>query len=90
MGVCCAQILTRVLIYYLIIVLLVPIVAAQVVNLLDQNVVDMTELAEKACESAVSFVLFSLAVPLLWNKIDTLSKERLARKKAEAKKMKNE
>ena len=90
MGVCCAQILSRVLIYYLIIVLLVPFVASEVVIFLDKNVTNMTELAEKACESAVSFILFSLAVPLLWNKIDDISKERLARTKAEARKMKND
>ena len=80
--VCCAQIMSRILIYYLIIIVLVPLVATQIVNGLDDyfEIPDGTP-KERAAESAVGFILFSLAVPILWNKVDRISRESLEKKK---------
>jgi hypothetical protein len=84
MGICCAQILSRMLAYYLILVLLVPIVAAKVV---DFGKIPAGSYQEMAAEQVISMSMFYVAIPLLWNAIDDYSQKGLKddKKKEEAK-----
>mmetsp|Transcript_99395 Transcript_99395/g.148842 ORF Transcript_99395/g.148842 Transcript_99395/m.148842 type:complete len:189 (-) Transcript_99395:149-715(-) len=74
MGICCAQILSRMLVYYLILVLLVPIVAAKVVDI---GEIPAGSYQEMAAEQVISMSLFYVAIPLLWNAIDDYSHKGL-------------
>ena len=74
MGVCCAQILSRMLIYYLVLILLVPIVSAQVVDWIR---IENGSYTEMATEQLVSTALFFAAIPLLWDRIDRSSQKIL-------------
>ena len=74
MGVLCAQILQRMLIYYTILILLVPVLAAKVVGVFH---IDNGSSWALAANQTISMSLFFLAIPLIWNKIDESSERRL-------------
>jgi hypothetical protein len=74
MGICCAQILSRMLVYYLILVLLVPVLAAKVVDI---GKIPSGSYQEKAAEQVVSMSLFYVAIPFLWDYIDEFSQKGL-------------
>ena len=74
-AICCSQILFRMLCYYAILILLVPVVAA---NLVDYFLVDTGTYLEMATEQMTSMGLFYLAIPLLWNYIDSQSEKAAA------------
>jgi hypothetical protein len=74
MAVSCAQIMSRMVMYYLIVMLFVPYAAAQVVDALP---IDEGSYLEMITEAAVGFVIFSVAIPVVWNKIDNASRQNL-------------
>ena len=74
-GICCSQILFRMLCYYAILILLVPIVAAKLV---DHFVFESGSYLEMATEQVTSTALFYIAIPLLWNYIDAQSQKAAA------------
>jgi len=78
MAVCCGQIMSRMVAYYLVVMLGVPYTAAKVVDLLP---IENGSIWEKLTETIVGFAIFSLAIPLLWNKIDESSRKSLVKKK---------
>lgn len=77
MAVCCGQIMSRMVAYYLVVMLGVPYTAAKVVDLLP---IENGSIWEKVTETIVGFAIFSLAIPLLWNKIDESSRKSLVKK----------
>lgn len=77
MAVSCAQMMSRMVMYYLIVMLFVPYAAAQTVNALP---IDEGSYLEMITESAVGFIIFSVAIPVVWNKIDNASRQNLEKK----------
>lgn len=80
MGVCCAQILSRMLIYYLVLILFVPYLAAYAADGMN---IENGSYQEMATEQIISTALFFAAIPLLWDQIDTTSAKTLAWQKKE-------
>lgn len=74
MSITCAQILSRMLVYYLVLILLVPVLAKVVVDRLQ---VPHQSYGEMAAEQFTSMILFFLIIPTVWNKIDEYSAHRL-------------
>jgi hypothetical protein len=84
--ICCGQIFSRILVYYSIIVLLVPYLAGIIVSNIDGFVLGsdlqkpgllpkpVVDTALQVMEPAVGLVFFFLLIPLLFNVIDTFSK----------------
>ena len=79
-SVCCAQILSRMLVYYSVLILLVPYVAQYVVDFLH---VTRDSYMEMATEQLVSTSMFFLAIPVLWNYIDQESEKAAVLAKTE-------
>lgn len=77
MAVSCAQIMSRMVMYYLILMLFVPFAAAQIVNFLP---IEDGSIWEKLTETIVGFVMFSVAIPVVWNAIDDASRKNLEKK----------
>mmetsp|Transcript_44312 Transcript_44312/g.106754 ORF Transcript_44312/g.106754 Transcript_44312/m.106754 type:complete len:120 (+) Transcript_44312:106-465(+) len=77
MAVCCGQIVSRMIVYYLIVILGVPYVAEKVVDLLP---IENGSHWETVTETIVGFIIFSFAIPLLWNYIDESSRKKLVKK----------
>eukprot|EP00980_Cylindrotheca_fusiformis_P020463 scaffold7514_cov67-Cylindrotheca_fusiformis.AAC.3 len=77
MAVSCAQILSRMVMYYLILMLFVPFASTQIVNFLP---IDEGSILEKLTESIVGFIMFSVAIPVVWNAIDDASRKNLEKK----------
>jgi len=67
MCILCVQILSRMLVYYMVLILCVPILASHVIFLAQIPEGTFLELATR---ESVSIIMFFLAVPVLWNKID--------------------
>lgn len=67
-GVLCAQILSRMLVYYLVLILGVPLLATCVVK--GMGIPKEQAYLELATRESVSCAVFFLAIPLLWNAID--------------------
>ena len=82
MGVICAQILSRMLIYYLVLILMVPYLATMVVDYLQ---IPNGSYQEMAAEQVISTSLFFAAIPFLWDNIDINSQKLLVGKKPEEK-----
>jgi len=76
MGITCAQILSRMLMYYLVLILFVPYFAAKVVDIME---IQNGSYSEMATEQIISQALFFAAIPFLWDKIDEASQKELAR-----------
>lgn len=74
MTVLCAQIMGRIVVYYIVLILLVPIVAAKMV--LWMGILEGSYL-ELAAHQATSLALFFVIIPLVWNKIDEQSHQQL-------------
>lgn len=66
-GIMCAQIVLRILVYYVVLILFVPIVASYIVTLID---IQRGTYLELCTNQIVSISLFFIAIPLLWNYID--------------------
>ena len=66
-GILCAQILSRMMVYYLLLILCVPILATGVIALVGIHSGTYLELVTR---ESVSWAVFCLAVPLWWNSID--------------------
>ena len=78
MGITCAQILGRMMVYYLILILLVPMAAARVVNQLAEALPILeTTYGERAAEQAMGMSLFFFVIPVMWNTIDQYSQQGL-------------
>ncbi|CAJ1968032.1 unnamed protein product [Cylindrotheca closterium] len=77
MAVCCGQIMSRMVVYYLIVILGVPYTAAKVVDILP---IENGSHWETVTETIVGFAIFSLAIPLVWNFIDEASRKKLVKK----------
>jgi hypothetical protein len=78
MGIACAQILGRMMVYYLILILLVPMVAAFAVHQLAETLPILeTVYGERAAEQAIGMTLFFFVIPILWNTIDQYSQQGL-------------
>jgi hypothetical protein len=82
MGICCAQILGRILVYYLILILLVPYLASMAIDFLN---IENGSYGEMAAEHTISLALFFVAIPFLWNYIDTYSEKELVKGPAASK-----
>ncbi|KAL3921190.1 MAG: hypothetical protein SGARI_006742, partial [Bacillariaceae sp.] len=79
MAVLCAQIMGRIVVYYIVLILLVPVVATKIVNL--TGIVQDSYL-ELTVHQATSLALFFVIIPLVWNKIDERSTQQLQTKKS--------
>ena len=77
MAVCCGQIMSRMIVYYLIVMLGVPYVAQKVVDMLP---IEEGSYWEMVTETVVGFAIFSFAIPLVWNYIDESSRKKLEKK----------
>mmetsp|Transcript_38273 Transcript_38273/g.92597 ORF Transcript_38273/g.92597 Transcript_38273/m.92597 type:complete len:227 (+) Transcript_38273:96-776(+) len=77
MGVCCAQILTRMMFYYLILLLFVPYLSANIVDLL---MIPNGSYMEMILENIFGFAMFYIAVPVVWDFVDDLSRSKLEKK----------
>ena len=82
MGITCAQILSRIMVYYLVLILLVPFLAARVV---DHMQIPNGSYQEMAAEQAISMGLFFCAIPFVWNRIDSVSQDELAKERGSKK-----
>jgi len=80
MGVCCAQILTRMMFYYLILLLFVPYFSA---NLVDLLWIPNGSYLEMAMETILGFATFYIALPVAWDVVDDLSRSKLEKKEDE-------
>mmetsp|Transcript_6907 Transcript_6907/g.16919 ORF Transcript_6907/g.16919 Transcript_6907/m.16919 type:complete len:231 (+) Transcript_6907:128-820(+) len=67
MGVLCARILSRIFAYYVVLILLVPVLASKLVSFAGIPKGTYTELA---IQQAFSCGVFFLAIPVLWDAID--------------------
>jgi len=77
MGVCCAQILSRMMFYYLILLLFVPYFSTSIVDYLW---IPNGSYLEILLENIVGFAMFYIAVPVVWDFIDDLSRDKLEKK----------
>eukprot|EP00980_Cylindrotheca_fusiformis_P005373 scaffold1143_cov96-Cylindrotheca_fusiformis.AAC.6 len=77
MGVCCAQILSRMVIYYLILLLFVPFASAKIV---DSFLIPNGSYMETILEAGTGFAMFYIAVPVAWDYVDEMSQHKLERK----------
>jgi hypothetical protein len=67
-GVCCAQLLGRMLVYYGASIFVVPKLSQYVVEHFES--VEPGGYAAKALEQAVSTLFFMMVIPLFWNQVD--------------------
>jgi len=74
MCITCAQILSRITVYYLILILLVPLLAARTVDILE---IPEGSYQEMAAEQTIGLALFFFVIPFVWNNIDQLSEKTL-------------
>jgi len=77
MGVCCAQILSRMMFYYLILLLFVPYFSA---NIVDALWIPNGGYLEMIMETIIGFLMFYIAVPIAWDFVDDLSRKELEKK----------
>jgi len=77
MGACCGQIASRMIVYYLIVMLGVPFVAQKCVDILP---IEEGSYFEMVTETVVGFIIFSVAIPVVWNYIDESSRRSLEKK----------
>ena len=71
----CAQILSRILVYYAVLIFLVPKLAIQVI---DYAKIPNGSYLEMAAEQVISLGLFFAVIPVIWNMIDTDTTRRIA------------
>ena len=76
-DVLCAQILFRMLAYYLVLILCVPYISTKVV---DAVKIPNGSYAEMAAEQCISMSLFFLVIPNIWNTIDEHTEKRIIEK----------
>jgi hypothetical protein len=74
LGVLCAQIMFRMLVYYLVLILFVPFLSSRVVDFLK---IDNGSYLEMAAEQAISMSVFFGAIPTNWNNIDEGAREKV-------------
>lgn len=77
MKVCCGQIMSRMMMYYLFVMLGVPFLSEKIVDLLP---IENGSYWEMVTENIVGFLIFSFAIPLVWNWIDESSTKKLVKK----------
>jgi hypothetical protein len=77
LGVSCAQILTRILVNYAAMIFVIPYLAQ---NIVDHLGIKEGSYMETVCEQIAGLILFSLAIPLLWNRIDREANQSAGRK----------
>jgi hypothetical protein len=75
-GVCCTQILGRILVYYSILILMVPWLAQKAVDYLQ---IKEDSYGEMAAERIISYAFFFLTIPQIWNYIDEKSRKAAAK-----------
>jgi hypothetical protein len=73
-GALCAQILSRMLVYYVVLILCVPYVSTKVVDLMG---VPSGSYMEMAAEKVVYTALWMLVIPNVWNTIDERTQRRI-------------
>jgi hypothetical protein len=73
-----AQILSRILVYYLVLILLVPFLASLVV---DRMQIPNGSYQEMAAEQTIGLALFFCIIPIVWNHIDSYSEKQLVKRK---------
>ena len=83
----CAQILSRMIVYYGVLILFVPWLSRQVIDATPQ--IHDGSYLEMAAEQTMSVSIFFVAIPLLWNVIDS-SAHNVIDKINQGRKMKNE
>ena len=74
MGIACGQILGRILVYYLILILLVPFLAAWAVDRLQFPTDSYIEMAVK---QVIGLSFFFFIIPFVWNHIDSFSEKQM-------------
>lgn len=77
MKVCCGQMMSRMMMYYLFVMLGVPFLSEKIVDLLP---IENGSYWEMVTENIVGFLIFSFAIPLVWNWIDESSTKKLVKK----------
>lgn len=70
MKVCCAQLASRIISYYALVILLVPIVSERIVNGAGEEWIPHGSYREMAAQQMVHMFFFFLIIPLVWNTID--------------------
>jgi hypothetical protein len=70
MEVCCAQIMSRIITYYAVLIFFVPWLATKVVDHLE---IEGGTYKEMAAEQLTSMSMFFLIIPFVWNYIDDRS-----------------
>lgn len=78
-GALCAQILSRIFVYYAVLIFLVPRLAARAV---DVARIPNGSYLEMAAEQAISVGLFFAVIPVIWDLIDSRTERRIASKSA--------
>jgi hypothetical protein len=90
LAVLCAQILFRMAVYYVVLILLVPFVAAKVVDHAGSLIPNGSYL-EMAAEQTIGLATFFGAIPFIWNIIDEGASKRVGEMaQAEANKKQSE
>jgi hypothetical protein len=77
MGITCAQILSRITVYYLVLILLVPYLATKTVDRLQ---IPNGSYKEMAAEQTIGLALFFCIIPFVWNNIDAYSEKQLVKR----------
>jgi hypothetical protein len=78
-GALCAQILSRMFVYYLVLIVFVPYVSTKVVDFVK---IPNGSYLEMAAEQCISLSLFFLVIPSVWNSIDERTEKRIMEKVA--------
>jgi len=65
----CAQIMSRMLVYYIVLILYVPWLSSKVIGSID--IITEDSYLEMVTQPVISISVFVVAVPLLWNFIDS-------------------
>lgn len=79
LSVLCTQILSKMIVYYIVLIMLVPVLASRVVALTE---IPKQSYMEMAANQSTSLALFFLIIPLIWNKIDESSERRLKQQRS--------
>ena len=76
-GIVCRQLLKRMLVYYGLMVVVVPVIAIQLVRLLGTKIQLPGPFAEKLAEHVTTGYIFTQVVPYFWNKIDATAHQNI-------------
>merc|ERR1711865_1154979 len=76
-GIVCKQLLKRMVVYYGLMVVVVPVIAIQLVRLVGTKIHLPGPFAEKIAEHVTTGYIFTQVVPYFWNKIDATAHQNI-------------